>query len=1127
MHILARETRSLDEADTVIDLDPSPADIVFLSFSDSDLGAVASAWEQSRDGLPSLQLANLKALRHPMSVDLYLEKTMRSARCVIVRLLGGVDYWPYGAAEVSGLCKSHGIALALLDGDNIDDARLNALSTLQPSALSRLRDFFRFGGQENLLAALQYAAHLGGLAPDPDQVPQQLPAAGEYQLNLAVEEGKPSAALIFYRAYLLASDLEPITTLAAALAQHFNVRVYFVTSLQQQESAAYISKVLREVRPSIILNATAFAARRTDNGSSPLDVANVPVLQVILSGSSQEMWQRSTRGLSETDLAMHVVLPELDGRLLTTAISFKAESENVPGTGFTRTIHAADPDGVNLAVRRAVGWARLSSLQPKQRRLALVLSDYPAAKGQIAHAVGLDALASAYSILNLLAENGYGIGEIGADSFSAQMIEVLTAGPPNPKLTLCEYLKLFQEFPLQLQRQVMEAWGGADEDRFFVDGAFCFRTFQVGAVTLAIQPDRGSSFDRKASYHDPEQPPRHGYIAFYLWLRAVQAVDAMIHLGTHGSLEWLPGKAVALSKECAPTALLGGLPVIYPFIVNNPGEAAVAKRRLGAVTIGHLTPPLRAADISGNALELEKLLDEYGAADGLDRRRMNLLRREILERAGSAGLLEESGVRPETPDEEALTRLDAFLCDVKDLQIRDGLHIFGQDPRPEHRSSLAATIARTSALPLELVNERLEQSAKAEQGAILAALDGRFIIPGPAGAPSRGRADVLPTGRNLYTIDPRAIPTRSAVLLAERSVKELNRRHLQDQGDWLRATVINVWGSTTLRTGGEDLALALVMLGVRPTWDHGSNRVTGFEILPMANLDGPRVDVTLRVSGMFRDVFASQMKLFDEAVMAVARLDEPSDFNPVAAVARPLAGDFFRAATHRIYGNAPGRYGVQAAEQLQRGLWESREDLAESYVESSCFAFGGNAEAVYDPVGLRERIHTADSFVHPQDHGEVDLLDSLDFAAHEGGFSAAAEKMGRSPALYHLEMINPVNPKVRTVQEEVNRVVRGRAANQAWIAGMMRHGYRGAAEIARGLDGLFGFSATLSHRFDRQFDQVFEETLGSDAVNQFLSKSNAAAHQAMIERFDEAIRRGLWQPRRNSVVKLLEERKSV
>jgi len=1082
MHLLVRDTTTLDEAEAADDLGQTPAEIVVLSFSDADLGALAGAWQP---GLPTLRLASLARLRHPMSVDLYLEQVVAGARCVVIRLLGGLDYWRYGAEEVASLCRAEGIALALLPGDGIDDPRLAALSTLPPEVLARLDACFRMGGPANMARALAVAAFAGGLRADDAGAPEPVPQHGVHALDLV--EDRPFAAVVFYRSHLLSSDIAPIEALADALrARGLAVGAIYVASLKAPDSAGFAANTLRAWRPSVIVNATGFSAR-LDGSGSPLDAPGAPVLQVVLAGSSRAVWERSPRGLSQADLAMQVVLPELDGRLLTGAISFKAEEPAAAALQYARIVHRPDPDGVALAADRAAGWARLSETPRADRRLAIVLSDYPGVGGQRGHAVGLDSFASLAAILQHLAIAGYDVGD-------PPDAAALSRTPPEPFLALDAYRLLFAGLPVSVRESVTAAWG----DPVAEDGWFTACHLRAGKMVLAIQPDRGRAADRRASYHDADEPPRHDYIAFYLWLREMHAI---VHLGTHGSLEWLPGKSVALGPDCLPRALSGGVPVVYPFIVNNPGEAAAAKRRLGAVTIGHLTPPLGRAGLHDAAAELERMIDEYAAADGLDRRRTALLRAGILERADAAGLLAESGTPRDAPEDDALARLDAYLCDVKDLQVRDGLHVYGRLPARRERMTAALQRSCPALDPADLA-ARLDASAEAERRALLAALDGRFVPPGPAGAPTRGRADVLPTGRNLATVDPRMVPTRSALALAEAAAAELLRRHLQDHGEWPRALMIDVWGSASMRTGGEDLALALTLMGARPVWDDGSGRVSGFEVLPIALLDRPRVDVTLRISGLFRDAFESQVVLFDSVVRAIAARDEADDWNPLAAAARGLSGARLRQATTRIYGAPAGRYG--AGEGI------------DGWLAASAGAYGQGLDGARDLAGLTARVAAADAFVHQQDHAEIDLLDSSEHAAHEGRFAAAAASLGASPALYHMDTSRPDAPRARTVAEEIVRVVRGRAANPGWIAGMMRHGYRGAAEITRSVEALHDFAATLPTRFDAQFELLFDATLGHGDVDAFLRAANPDARAAMAARFAEAQRSGLWHPRRNT-----------
>jgi cobaltochelatase CobN len=1078
MHLLVRETRSLDEAAQAVDLGQTGADVVVLSFSDADLGALASV----ATGRPSMRLANLARLRHPMSVDLYIEQTASRARCVIVRLLGGLDYWRYGAEELAAVCHPRGIRLALLPGDGGDDPALAALSTVPPEAYARLDACFRHGGPANMARALSLAAHLAGLGPDDGAAAEPMDQHGVHSLD--ANDGRPLAAIVFYRSHLASGDIAPIAALAEALrARGLAVGTLFAASLKAPATAAFVAATLRDWRPAVVLNATGFSARQ--DGASPLDAPGVPVLQLVLSGASRDAWAASSRGLSPSDLAMQVVLPELDGRLLTGAISFKAEEPPDPALEYGRTFHRPDPDGIALAADRAAGWARLAATPPARRRVAIVLSDYPGIGGQRGHAVGLDTFTSLAAILRILTEAGY--------ATSVADTRALCHAPAQAFLSLDEYRR--RSGPLL--DAAIAAWGAPEDDPSLAEGWFTLPYLWFGNVMALIQPDRGDPSDRHARYHDADQPPRHAYIALYLWLQT--EADAIVHLGTHGSLEWLPGKAAALSATCWPRTLLGGLPVIYPFIVNNPGEAATAKRRLGAVTIGHLTPPLRPAGSHGESAVLERMIDEYAAADGLDRRRTTALRGRILQHASDAGLLAECGVPADAPEDDALARLDAYLCDVKDLQIRDGLHVFGTQPGPDRRALLCTVMAgldpatsgprhevRGSSPRMTGVEDVIDACAPSERAALLAALDGRFVQPGPAGAPSAGRLDVLPTGRNLASIDPRAVPTRAAMDLAHRAANELLTRHRQDHGDWPRRLVLNLWGSATMRTGGEDLALALVLLGASPVWDDNSSRVNGFEIVPLALLDRPRVDVTLRISGLFRDAFAAQIVLFDSVVAAIAARDESPDWNPLAG-----------AGGTRVFGPPTGCYGAGNG--------------GDRWLAASAGAYGRDRDGAPDPEALAERVRHADAFVHQQDHAGTDLLDSPEYAAHLGGFAAAAASLGAAPALYHRD------GRTRTLAEQIARVVRGRAANPRWLAGMQRHGYRGAAEIARTVEALSAYAATLPDRLDRQFDMLFDATLGDPTIDAFLRQENPEARAAMAARFNHARQQGLWHPRRNMV----------
>ncbi|MDP2331705.1 MAG: cobaltochelatase subunit CobN [Reyranella sp.] len=1122
MHVLATQLATLDEADAAVDLGQSPADVVVLSFSDSDLSALAAAWQQDAASLPTLRLASLKKLRHPMSVDLYVERVVAHARAVIVRGLGGLDYWRYGFERIGDIARENGVLFAALPGDDRADPRLTSVSTLAAEPLARLEQFFREGGTENLRQALHYVGSLLGRGNTWTPPAPVGPIAG-FMLDrrtmpiaelCQAQDSRPSALVVFYRSNLMAADIEPITALLKALDREgLASMAVAVNSLKDPAVEADLERLVRARRPAVILNTTAFSARREDD-STVLDAADVPVLQVILSGSTREGWAGSPRGLSPADLAMNVVLPELDGRLLTRAISFKAEAPVDRRIEFGSVRHASDPDRVDYVARLAAAWARLARKERPERRLALVLSDYPARGGRTGYAVGLDTSASAAEILRLLRSEGYATG--AREQSTADIERFLLDQTERVTIPLTVYRAWLSALPESLQLTIDETWGDARSDPAIVGDAFELPVLRCGHALVLLQPDRGLADDRKAGYHDMSCPPRHAYVAMYAWLRETEKIDALIHLGTHGTLEWLPGKALALSAECWPEAVLGPVPVIYPFIVNNPGEAVQAKRRLGAVTIGHLTPPLSAAGLHGAMAEMEGLVEEYASADGLDRRRLRFLEDEIVERAWNSGLAAECGLARGEPNQAAIAKLDAQLCDIKELSIRDGLHVYGQAPGVEAQGALVEAMVLASGTQdtpamRRAINGAVAACAQTERAAVLAALDGRRVAPGPAGAPTRGRADVLPTGRNLSSIDPRAIPTRTASVIGARAADEVVRRYLQDHGEYPRALVIDLWASASLRTGGDDLAQAFAYLGVRPTWDKASSRVTGIEIMPLAVLDRPRIDVTLRISGLFRDIFETQIALFDVAVRRVAALEEDATDNPLAEAARQGAD------LARVFGGAPGSYGARAADLALDGVWTSRDELGEAYLSSATHAYGGAETVQAVDGGFRDRVSAADVLVHPQDDRERDLLDGDGVADFAGGFAAAAALLGNDPELYHLDTSQPSAPKARRVAEEVARVVRGRLTNPRWIAGMLDHGHRGVAEIAQTVDALYAFAATAQVVPNHLFEATHDALIADGAILAAMREKNPAAVQAIAERLRDALARGLWTTRRNAV----------
>jgi cobaltochelatase CobN len=1237
MHLLAAQRGEIAAGEPV-DLGQSPAEIVVLTAADSEIAMLAAALAKDAT-LPTLRLANLLQLSHHMSVDLYVDQVVRHARLVVVRLLGGRGYWPHGVDQIVAACRANGIPLALIPGDDRPDAELLELSTLPADAVTRLWHYLVHGGAENARQFLRFAAALTGTSCD-WQEPAPLLRAGLYWPGVARPAlpdiqrtwtaDAPVAAIAFYRALVQAADADAIDALIEALrTAGLNPLPLFVASLKDEVAAAIVRGVFTAARPDVILNATGFAVGTPgEERNDPLGDPGCPVLQVVLAGGSEAHWRDGTRGLSARDIAMNVALPEIDGRIMTRAVAFKSLIRDDRATQSGIVGFAAVPDRTRFVAELAAKWAKLRRTEPAARRVALVLANYPNRDGRVANGVGLDTPQSVVEILRALKQAGYRVEDEPADS--ADLMRRLLAGPTNDlrshrpgadEIKLIDYSAFFGSLPQAAQEQLLARWGSGERDPSFRPGeldcgGFPIAALRFGNVVVGIQPARGYNIDPSATFHDPDLVPPHSYLAFYAWLRESFRADAIVHVGKHGNLEWLPGKAVALSDTCWPEIALGPLPHLYPFIVNDPGEGTQAKRRAGAVVIDHLTPPLTRAGSYGPLATLERLIDEYYEAANQDPRRLKPLAAEIRDIAASTGIERDCGIGRQDADGAALGKLDGFLCELKESQIRDGLHVFGRSPEGDALTDLLVAIARcprgdgkdanasliralaadlglgfdpldaemaapwTGARPTPLgasegwrscgdTIERLEalaarlvsglalperewtrtravldwiesslrpavaRSGPAEIDGLLAGLAGGSVPPGPSGAPTRGRADVLPTGRNFFSVDTRAVPTPAAWTLGWKSASLLIARHMQDHGDYPRRLAISAWGTSNMRTGGDDIAQAMALLGVQPVWDQSARRVTGFEILPLSLLDRPRVDVTLRISGFFRDAFPNLIDLFDSAVRAVAALDEPDAMNPLAARVRTEAAelvqggvapaDATRRAASRVFGAKPGAYGAGLQALIDEKGWESAGDLAEAYLAWGGYAYAAGSEGTAAHALFKTRLRDVEAVVQNQDNREHDLLDSDDYYQFEGGLAATVRHLsGRAPVVYHNDHARPETPRIRTLDEEVARVVRARVVNPKWIAGCMRHGYKGAFEMAATVDYLFAFAATTSAVRDHHFDAVFDAYLHDESVRDFLAAANPAALREMSDRLIEAQVRGLWKPRTNSTRALLD-----
>ncbi|WP_458525041.1 cobaltochelatase subunit CobN [Onishia taeanensis] len=1274
MHLFAAKPGGFVDDEGIVDLQQTPAEVVILSAADSSLSALAQAVERLGDAYPSVRLANWMNLVKPAAYDLYEDRVLEQARLVIVSLLGGSAYWQYGHERLLAWAAADPTRqLILVPGcDAPDDALLTA-SSVSFEAAHRVWRYLREGGADNAEQLLRFVAaeclKQGSAAALAWREPRAIPAALLYEpdrpeatladWHARRDASRPVCLLLFYRSHLQGANTAVLDGLIAALeAQGLAPLAVAVASLKEDACVAFVDHLIEQTGAGLVVNTTGFSVNRAPDegevdggapdgaqahGDGGLFVGRPVVLQAILASSPEEDWRDKAAGLHSRDVAMQVVLPEMDGRVITRAVGFKAESHYSERCQLSVTRHRLHPERAAFVAALAWRYARLRQMPNGDKRLALVLANYPARDGRIGNGVGLDTPASTVNLLRALEAAGYPLENLPENG--DDLIRRLQASVTNEAQSLAwrgswqslgvdDYLAWFHTLPATLREAVWRRWGAPEEDPRHRQGRLLISGIRLGETFVGIQPSRdiseGPDADPTRSYHDTELVPPHGYLAFYLWLREHYRVDAVIHVGKHGSLEWLPGKSTALSAECWPDVALGPLPHFYPFIVNDPGEGAQAKRRSQAVIIDHLMPPLARAELYGDMATLESLTDEYYQALGMDPRREALIRTRILAHLKHTGIdreLSQTAGEPEgagegnDEDEDLLTELDTYLCDIKEAQIRHGLHVLGilppankraatlvailrlprgdsptqqgllhaladdlglrapdetgarfdplavgaepwQGPRPQALRAQSEAPWRSAADTrerLEGLAERLVEAyvlasgdldaltreypatatlcrhardglwatmrhgAEREIGALLDGLDGRFVPPGPSGAPSRGRLDVLPTGRNFFSVDNRAVPSPAAWSLGEASAQAFIERYLQDHGDYPRRLGLSIWGTATMRTGGDDIAQALALMGVRPIWSLGSQRVVDVEVIPSTLLGRPRVDVTLRVSGFFRDAFPHVIRLFDAAVRAVASYHEPGEGNTIRAAVEARRGELEAAglspeaaeqeAGYRVFGSKPGEYGTGLDRLVDARAWESADDLAEAYVSAGAYAYGQFPDSGAGARRAFERqLDGLQAVLHNQDNREHDILDSSTYYAFQGGMANAGRALsGEAPAIYHADHANPARPRIRTLKEELARVVRSRVLNPKWIEAMREHGYKGAFEMAATVDYLFAYDATTDLVADYQYAQVTEALVLDEANQRFLREHNGAALEEMAERLLEAVQRGLWQ----------------
>ncbi|WP_027861853.1 cobaltochelatase subunit CobN [Marmoricola sp. URHB0036] len=1162
---------------------------------------------------------------------------------VVGRILGSPQDLCSGFERI----RETGMPMVMLGGEQSPNAELMEMSSVPIGVAAEAHRYLAEGGPANLAQLHAFLSDTVLLTGEGFEPPAEIPAWGwleraesglDYPLaSLAARPPKPKVGVLFYRAHHASGNTDFAHALADAIdatGEAVGVPI-FSSSLRSAPDDLYDALGTLDALVVTVLAAGGSQPATASAGGEDeawdverMAALDIPILQGLCLTSSREEWEASDDGVTPLDSATQIAIPEFDGRIITAPFSFK----EIDADGLPR--YVADPERCARVAGIATKHARLRHLPTSERKIALMLSAYPTKHSRVGNAVGLDTPVSTVRLLRRMRDEGYDLGEdnivtrildggfetlAGARSSTtgweadteagdALIHALIAAGGQDEewltsaqltdahvRIPVADYQRWTSSLPDELMDAITEAWGPAPGKLFVNDtDEIVLATITAGNVVLLIQPPRGFGENPVAIYHDPDLAPSHHYLAAYRWLEEGFGADAVVHLGKHGSMEWLPGKNAALSASCATDAAIGNLPLVYPFLVNDPGEGAQAKRRAHATIVDHLIPPMARAESYGDIARLEQLLDEHANIAAMDPAKLPAIRGEIWQLMHAAEMHRDLGLDERPDDEEFddfILHVDGWLCEIKDAQIRDGLHVLGQAPAGEARVNLVLAILRASqvwggqsaAVPglraalglkenaeatnaVDLIEEqardlvqRMEDSGwdpaaaaslhdepevqkvlafaatqvvprlahtTDELDAVLHALDGGFIPAGPSGSPLRGLVNVLPTGRNFYTVDPRAVPSRLAWDTGVAMAESLVQRYLDETGTYPESVGLSVWGTSAMRTSGDDIAEVLALMGVRPTWDEASRRVSDLHVVPLEELGRPRIDVTVRISGFFRDAFPHVVAMLDDAVQLVAALEEPLDQNYVRAHAQAdLAehGDERRATT-RIFGSKPGSYGAGILQLVESGSWRDDNDLAEVYTSWGGFAYGRGLEGAPAADDMRanyRRIKVAAKNIDTREH---DIADSDDYFQYHGGMVATVRALtGADPKAYVGDSTTPDAVRTRTLQEETNRVFRARVVNPRWIGAMQRHGYKGAFELAATVDYLFGFDATAGVVHDWMYDALAKEYVLDETNQEFMRKSNPWALRGIVEKLHEAADRGLWEEPDPEVVAAMQQ----